>query len=150
MKMPSTRLAFAAFMLLGMTNDPFTQWAANYFTPAEMQDASISGPGADPDHDGQTNAQEFGAGTNPRDALSVLKIDSIQWNGRVGIPLKIHFFAVTNRTYSVQCQDYSGAPWIKLTDVPVQTTAQSVEVKDYSPSRYGLRFYRIVTPSQPQ
>jgi hypothetical protein len=49
--------------------------------------AGVSGPHDDPDGDGQTNLQEFAAGTNPLNANSLLKVtelseNSIQWQSR--------------------------------------------------------------------
>jgi len=135
--------------LLTATNNSYADWKASFFTSAELNDPTISSDDADPDHDGQSNLQEYVAGTDPTDASSVLKIESILWNGVAGIPLKIRFTAMPNKSYTVQCQDYSGAFWIKLADVAADPAAHAAEVKDYGASKYGLRLYRIVTPQQP-
>lgn len=44
----------------------YTDWKALYFNAAEQADDSISGPGADPDHDGLTNIQEYFHNLDPR------------------------------------------------------------------------------------
>lgn len=45
---------------------PFAQWQASYFSGIELEDPTISGPEADPDHDGMKNLIEFGFGYHPR------------------------------------------------------------------------------------
>ena len=45
---------------------PFAQWQATHFSGTELETAAISGPAADPDHDGMSNLVEFGFGYDPR------------------------------------------------------------------------------------
>jgi rhamnogalacturonyl hydrolase YesR len=44
----------------------FAAYQQQYFTSNELADPTISGPSADPDHDGLSNLQEYAAGLNPR------------------------------------------------------------------------------------
>jgi hypothetical protein len=44
----------------------FGSWQAARFTGAELLDASISGPNADPDHDGFANLLEYALGLEPK------------------------------------------------------------------------------------
>jgi alpha-tubulin suppressor-like RCC1 family protein len=46
-------------------------WRAAYFSSAELLDAQISGPNADPDGDGLSNLLEYALGLEPRTATSV-------------------------------------------------------------------------------
>jgi hypothetical protein len=132
-----------------VAGDSFSAWQARNFTTAELGDPAVSGAGADPDRDGHTNQQEFDAGTDPRDATSVLKAEVLDWDPNAGLPLIVQFQAMPGKSYTVQCQDYAGAFWIKLGDVSPKPSAQTVQVKDFGASRFGLRFYRIVTPHEP-
>ncbi len=55
----------------GVVNPPspsgsFAQWVADHFTDPERANATISGPLADPDHDGWVNLQEFGLAGLPK------------------------------------------------------------------------------------
>ncbi|MBI2514185.1 MAG: putative Ig domain-containing protein [Opitutae bacterium] len=44
----------------------FDAWRLAYFTADELLDATISGPNADPDHDGFANLVEYALGSDPR------------------------------------------------------------------------------------
>ena len=57
-------------------DQPFDAWRFTHFNTAELTQANISGPDADPDHDNATNWQEFLGGTDPRDSTSVLRVNS--------------------------------------------------------------------------
>jgi hypothetical protein len=43
----------------------FSDWQASYFTPAELSDATVSGPEADPDGDSRANLLEYALGLDP-------------------------------------------------------------------------------------
>lgn len=49
---------------------PFESWRSIQFTTAELSDNLISGPGADPDHDGLANLAEYFFATVPKEADS--------------------------------------------------------------------------------
>ncbi|MFN0128112.1 MAG: hypothetical protein ACKV19_15660 [Verrucomicrobiales bacterium] len=55
-------------------------------------------PDADADGDGQTNLQEFRAGTNPIDPRSVLRIEEIR---REGADIVIRFEAAPGKAYEI-------------------------------------------------
>jgi hypothetical protein len=43
----------------------FDAWAASTFSPAGLASSAVSGPSADPDGDGRSNAEEYGLATDP-------------------------------------------------------------------------------------
>lgn len=54
----------------------FGAWETGFFTPGELADATVSGPTADPDHDGISNLLEFATNHHPRTADgTVLAVD---------------------------------------------------------------------------
>ena len=107
--------------------------------------ALVPDASADADHDGFTNLEEYLAGTDPRDAGSRLRIDSVQ---RDSSQTRILFAAITGRSYSVQYREaLDGSPWQTLTSVPAGIADQSAVAIDPSTTRHQ-RFYRLVTPAQ--
>ena len=120
-------------------------WKAKYFNAAELADAAMSGDAADPDGDGQSNAEEYVTGTDPRNGASVLKVNSAERTLR---GVAIRFQAMAGKTYTVQYRDtLTGGEWRSLSDVDSRTDSYLAEILD--PSGAGLRYYRVVTPQQP-
>jgi hypothetical protein len=114
-------------------------WESAYFGSA-----TGGSPDDDSDGDGMRNSQEYIAGTDPTDALSYLKIEAIG----AGLGATLTFWAVANRTYTVQFSDtLGGTAWQKLADGLARATDHVEIVTDsgYTPRR----FYRLVTPRQP-
>ena len=105
-----------------------------------------NGANGDPDGDGQSNRQEFLAGTSPNDAADYLRISSVVVSAS---GVTISFRAVGGHTYSVLYSDTSPAgPWHKLADAPVSANSALVAIVDPT-FRAGGRFYRLVAPAQP-
>jgi hypothetical protein len=119
-------------------------WEIQYF--GAINDPR-STPGADPDGDGLTNAEEYLAGTSPINASSLLKIESAVVAGGT---TTLQFNAVSGKTYSVLYQvDLGTGAWFKLKDVPAQGADGVVAVIDPDGASAVTRFYRLVTPAQP-
>jgi len=88
--------------------------------------------------------QEYVAGTDPSDAFSFLKVDSLS----VSDATTLSFIAVSNRTYTVEFNDDLGRlPWTRLADVVAAPLTRLQTVAD--PVRATNRLYRLVTPRQP-
>ncbi len=117
---------------------------AHSLNPNDPSDASL-----DDDGDGQTNAQEYLAGTDPQDAASCLRItgsglsSSNEW--------WLRFPAVAGRTYAVETRDdLSLGSWSRITEFPSSPTNWLAELIDVSASNSNAaRVYRIVTPRLP-
>jgi hypothetical protein len=62
--------------------------------------------------------------------------------------IKFSFTAAARRAYSVQYRDDLVGVWKKLSDVSSETTNRRIEIQDVAPTN-SLRYYRIVTPTQP-
>jgi hypothetical protein len=105
----------------------------------------INDAGQDPDHDGMTNLDEFRAGTDPQDPLSVLRVEQITASGGVCV---IRFNAMAGQTYSLLGRSAleSGA-WARIVDVPARAT-NHVETVTHTNAGFGPHFYRLVTPAQ--
>lgn len=98
----------------------------------------------DPDKDGMTNGQEYVAGTDPTDPLSLLKLDVQEAASGVNLL----FTAVSNRTYTVQFKDALDAgSWTRLSDVSAAPQTITASVPDSG--AVTNRFYRVVTPRVP-
>jgi hypothetical protein len=113
--------------------------AANGLGTNNPADATL-----DADNDGLSNADEYLAGTDPRDAGSFLQVDRIDAEGGA----RIEFSTRPGRTYTVQYTEAVPAigRWLNLHDVAARTNAAIEVVTDPAPG--PRRFYRLVTPRQ--
>lgn len=138
---PGTRNCFSDSDGDGLPDD----WElANGLDP--LSGSGDNGANGDPDHDGFTNLQEFLAGTNPRDAQSLLKITSVT---RITGGFALRFNGIAGHSYTVQYRNsLSTGSWQKLSDVATLGVNSSVVVNDTSGAGLSTRFYRLVTPSQ--
>jgi hypothetical protein len=72
-------------------------WESSYnFNPFSNTDRN-----ADPDGDGLKNWEEYIAGTDPTNALSCLKVESIRMVGSSNQQVSLEFNALSNRTYTI-------------------------------------------------
>ncbi len=117
------------------------EWETQFgYSPNAAADAS-----RDDDGDGQTTLQEFIAGTDPRNAQSVLRIDSIHLSPQ---GLELSFTAQPNRGYTVQFREsLASGSWQTLRQVNSRDVARPELVMD-SFSQSNARWYRLVTPQQ--
>jgi hypothetical protein len=118
-------------------------WETNYFgfNTNNAADGLL-----DFDGDGMSNHDEFRSGTNPTNALSVLKLVQTMTNGNV-----LQFTAQTNLTYTVLCRtNLTGAPWTGVTNVLPSTAVRTVLVDSaVAPLLPVERYYRVITPFTP-
>jgi enediyne biosynthesis protein E4 len=97
----------------------------------------------DSDGDGATNWREYIAGTDPHDPHSFLRVNPLTLPGANA--WVIQFWAMSNRTYSVQARDSLGAAgWFSVADVPASATNRLVEITRSAQHPSG--FFRLVTP----
>jgi len=108
--------------------------------------AGNDGANGDPDGDHFTNLQEFLAGTDPHNAQSYLKIDSITPGPG---DMALRFTAIAGHTYTLQyCTNLTVGAWQKLSDSGPFSTNSIIQVND-SPGSSKARFYRLTTPKLP-
>jgi len=114
-------------------------WRQQYFgTTANTGNAADS---ADPDGDGLTNMQEFGAGTNPLDAASALRISQVQASGTNMI---VSFPSASGKTYRVDRSDMpQNGPWVAVQD-NIAGTGGTMQITDANAAAQTRRFYRVV------
>jgi hypothetical protein len=67
-----------------LPGETFESWRHGYFTPAQIADAAVGAPAADPDGDGLTNLQEYAFNLDPTFAEPVVMIAG---TGLRGLPL---------------------------------------------------------------
>ncbi len=126
---------------------PYTVWAGNNFSPAQLMNSAISGANADPDNDGSSNYQEFIAGTNPLDGTSYLQLYLMPPIAGTNPPT-LNFQAISNKTYTVQTRtNLLADTWRQFLNITA-TTSNTVIALPVNPTN-GTQFFRVVTPLVP-
>lgn len=117
-------------------------WETNYFgfSTNNAADGAL-----DFDGDGADNREEFVAGTNPTNALSVLKLSLTTGN------TMLEFEAQTNLTYSLQYRtNLVLGGWLSLSNVPgLINTVRTIRVTAPSAPPDWERYFRVATPAVP-
>jgi hypothetical protein len=120
--------------------DSYTQWKNARFSAADAANASISGPAADPDHDGFSNQEEFVLGSMPTDSVAPDTTTIHKAGGQMTLSFMAQMasgpgYSGLTRLYTVESTDnLNGGPWTslpgfidiagndQLLDVPLSTT----------------------------
>lgn len=104
--------------------------------------------GADPDHDGMNNLQEYLAGTDPNNANSVLRVTGITRGAATPGSTMLNWSSVPSRYYVVQERSsLSGGAWADYLNL--QTPGwNSASFNDSDPTNefFRIRAYRPLTP----
>ena len=97
-------------LVIHAEGNSFAAWQHAHFSLAELGQAIVSGPDADPDNDGMSNQDEYIAGTDPKDAKSRLEIQMIQVDA-AGEQLSVYFHSAPKRSYRLLQSPNVLGPW---------------------------------------
>ncbi len=126
----------------------FALWQQAKFTPAELADASISGPNADPDQDGIVNLLEYAFGLEPKVPNANAAPTGAITNGYFTLTYD-QFKAATDLTFTVETSNdlvtwNSGPAWFTSVQTIDNGPTQTVTVRQTSPvSSASVSFVRL-------
>ena len=117
-------------------------WRAQYFGGTGTTTNALSCATADPDGDGMNNYQEYLAGTNPTNAASVFKIQSLT-NNPPGFT--INFQSAWGRNYTLySAANLAAGPWAAVASQATILGDGGVDaLTDSTTATNTQRFYRI-------
>ena len=118
-------------------------WETNYFGNIGTTNTAANAL-LDPDGDGMSNRDEYLAGTDPTNALSLLRLSLFTTNGGL-----LQFVAQSNIAYTLQSRTNLGAaPWTGLTNIGGQSLIRTIQLNTPNPPPTE-RYFRVVTPPVP-
>jgi hypothetical protein len=121
------------------------EWESAYgFSVTNADDAIL-----DSDGDGVTNAQEYLAGTDPRDPQNYLRLEKVRLHD--ANVWRAEFLAVSNRTYTLQASSglLPSAAWHWVEDILAAPTNRMIEIVQPCGDPTNRQFFRVVTPRSP-
>jgi hypothetical protein len=99
----------------------------------------------DSDFDGQSNWQEYVAGTDPQNPQSFLKFEQILFS-EDKLAAIVQFNALSNKTYTVQsASSPSAVTWSNVADIVALSSNRLVSITN-SINGTQARYYRLLTP----
>jgi hypothetical protein len=122
------------------TTETYDQWATRIFGGTGVPSAS---PGADPDHDGLTNAAEYAAGTNPLDASSVLRLLQIAVTANQAT---VGWQSVASKQYVLESATNIVGPWTDATSVLSSNLVSQASVLRSPTDLQTFYRVRVVSP----
>ena len=132
----------SGIVILRYVTGGYEAWRQTYFDSNSLTNSAISGPTADPDHDGLNNEQEFLAGTDPTNASSCLAIIAPTNNPVVaGGGFVVRWQSVTGKTYSVLAATNLMTGFSALTNALPATPTVNVYTDKVNGA--GQKFYRV-------
>ena len=120
----------------------YEQWQRLYFDLAGLNNLSISGAMADPDHDGLNNEQEYWAGTIPTNAASCLVLYSFTNNPVAPGEYVVRWQSVAGKHYAVQATTNLLVGFSDLRTNILATPVVNVHTDNVNGA--GQKFYRVV------
>jgi len=148
--------ARSSSVTLTVTTPPpsaFAQWNASHFSLSELSDSTVSGPAADPDHDGLANLLEYALATDPRHATdSGPQLATVEDSGATYLTLTFNRIADPALTYLVQTSATLAADsWQNLwSSTGTANQAGTVTVRDNTPlATSAARFLRLKVEHSP-
>jgi hypothetical protein len=118
-------------------------WETNYFGNVNITNNAANAL-LDADGDGMSNRDEYLAGTNPTNALSVLRLALFPLAGQ------LEFVAQSNIAYTVQYRtNFAGPAWTSVTNIAGQSLIRTIQLNAPNPAPEAERYFRVVTPPVP-
>ena len=117
-------------------------WETSYFGSVNTTN-NVNNALEDPDGDGMINRDEYVAGTDPTNPLSLLKLYVSPTNASL-----LQFTAQTNISYSVQSRtNLVSTDWLTVTNITANTNiSRIIDVPVVNPPPNPERYFRVVTP----
>ncbi len=131
----SFAITLDAYEVAGFRFDGYAAWRDANFSAQQILEGDAD-EDSDPDSDGQTNREEFNAGTDPNQGSDFFNTDLVFSNSWK----KVVFNTVSNRYYSVDMStNLTGGVWHSMTenDLGAGTNIAVLDTNDYP-----LTFYR--------
>jgi len=123
-------------------------WRAQYFPDVDATGTTtnnLSCATCDPDGDGQSNLQEYLAGTDPTNSASALRITAVT---RIGADIQVSFTSVNGKFYTLKRCDSIGGAWTTLVDnIPGNDGIQ--QATDIGGAGRASAFYRVELNQSP-